>query len=60
MLGNVWEWTASDFNKESKSVRGASFNLSVASDLRAASRYRVVPVSRNYGLGFRCVREVIS
>ena len=56
MAGNVWEWTRSDFDKERKSVRGASF-VSEAIYLRAAYRYRSVPDYGNGYFGFRCVRE---
>ena len=58
MAGNVWEWTQSDFDKNTKSVRGASCSI-VAANLRAGDRSRVGPGSRYGNLGFRCVREVI-
>jgi formylglycine-generating enzyme required for sulfatase activity len=56
MAGNVWEWTASDFDKGSKSVRGASFDLK-AEYLRAALRIRFDPDLRLADLGFRCAGE---
>jgi formylglycine-generating enzyme required for sulfatase activity len=37
MAGNVWEWTRGDFDKDSKVMRGASFNGG-ATFLRAADR----------------------
>ncbi len=56
MAGNVLEWTRSDFDKDRKCVRGASFGVE-AVFLRAASRVGVVPGFRGDNLGFRCVRE---
>ena len=57
MAGNVWEWTASDYNNdEAKSVRGGSFYYG-ADYLRAASRVGYHPDVRVIDLGFRCVRE---
>jgi len=56
MAGNVSEWTRSDFDKDNKILRGASFYYP-ALNLRAAYRLGVVPGSRGDFLGFRCVRE---
>ncbi len=58
MLGNVWEWTCSEFEPGRYSVRGASFYDEVGVSLRAASRVWYVPDVRFVYLGFRCVREV--
>ncbi len=56
MAGNVWEWTRSGYDKETKVVRGASFD-GVARYLRAAFRVWGGPGFRVGGIGFRCVRE---
>lgn len=56
LAGNVWEWTTSDYSKQSKVVRGASY-IYDARRLRAASRYRLGPGCRSVDVGFRCVRE---
>jgi formylglycine-generating enzyme required for sulfatase activity len=50
------EWTRSDFDKDRKCVRGASFDY-VAYGLRAAGRVGYGPGGRCGLLGFRCVRE---
>jgi len=52
MAGNVWEWTASDYDKSNKVLRGGSFYL-VQAYVRASYRYS--PVLRSDTLGFRCV-----
>jgi formylglycine-generating enzyme required for sulfatase activity len=58
MAGNVWEWTASDYGKESerKTVRGGSFG-SGAGLLRAAFRPLYLPDYRLRDLGFRCAQD---
>ena len=57
LAGNVWEWTDSDYSKESKAVRGGSYWLD-ASYLRGAYRSYNDPGFRYYFFGFRCLREV--
>jgi len=54
MSGNVWEWTASDYDKNTKVLRGGSWS-SNADNVRAAVRGSYVPVTRDGDLGFRCV-----
>ncbi|MBI4702508.1 MAG: SUMF1/EgtB/PvdO family nonheme iron enzyme [Deltaproteobacteria bacterium] len=65
MAGNVWEWTASRYcpysskncANEARVIRGGSWRIDVASDVRAAFRSSVVPgyyVDDN--LGLRCAR----
>jgi formylglycine-generating enzyme required for sulfatase activity/transcriptional regulator with XRE-family HTH domain len=56
LAGNVWEWTGSDYDKDSKVVRGSSY-LSGARWLRAAVRFWFDPEVRVGYIGFRCVRE---
>ena len=56
MLGNVWEWTSSDYNATNKVVRGGSWNYSSGSG-RAAVRSGDGPARRYDDLGFRCVGE---
>jgi formylglycine-generating enzyme required for sulfatase activity len=56
MAGNVWEWTDSDYDKETKVVRGGAFD-SVAGDLRGAIRNGYYPDNSFSSIGFRLVRE---
>jgi len=72
MLGNVWEWTCSEYenkykgkellcaenvNKNRRVLRGGSWLIDPVS-ARAADRNRFNPVVRYNGMGFRVVRRV--
>jgi formylglycine-generating enzyme required for sulfatase activity len=68
MMGNVWEWTASDYqadeckDKDSKIrriVRGGSWFDSVAK-LQSATRFAIKPDSRNFDLGFRLASDICT
>jgi formylglycine-generating enzyme required for sulfatase activity len=54
MAGNVWEWTASDYDNSRKVLRGGSWGND-ASGLRSAGRIFSTPVDRSDGFGVRCV-----
>jgi serine/threonine-protein kinase len=51
MSGNVWEWTATDYDKSRKVLRGAAGTIVK----RTSARPNVPPVSRFDYYGFRCV-----
>jgi formylglycine-generating enzyme required for sulfatase activity len=74
LAGNVWEWTADWFGGyqeaaatnpkgpkkgTAKAIRGGSY-FDVTLFLRAAGRNWNVPDYRNFYIGFRCVRELLS
>ncbi len=54
MIGNVWEWTADNYDSTSKETRGGSW-LNDAANLRASDRNWWVPSVRYDNVGFRCV-----
>ena len=54
MSGNVWEWTASDYDKSRKVLRGGSW-ASNEEGVRAADRDDNDLVLRDVNFGFRCV-----
>jgi formylglycine-generating enzyme required for sulfatase activity len=54
MLGNVWEWTADDFNAQEKVVRGGSWG-DTTGNVQASRRVGYRPTIKYLGLGFRCV-----
>jgi formylglycine-generating enzyme required for sulfatase activity len=57
MSGNVWEWTASDYDKSNKVLRGGDW-IRYEVLVRAAFRhYGLLPGSRYGSVGFRCVVE---
>jgi formylglycine-generating enzyme required for sulfatase activity len=53
-VGNVWEWTISDYGNRSKAVRGGGWNY-LRIYVRASIRDYLYPDSRNDNVGFRCV-----
>ena len=55
MAGNVWEWMASDYDADTKVLRGGSW-YNTADDVRCASRLRLTPGYRGVRVGFRCAR----
>ncbi|MDE3035598.1 MAG: formylglycine-generating enzyme family protein, partial [Nitrospirota bacterium] len=56
LAGNVTEWTSSDYDRETKVVRGGSW-LVDAVTLRSAHRHGVIPTYRLNVLGFRCLQD---
>src|SRR4051794_30773940 len=58
MLGNVWEWTASNYDTSgpAKVVRGGSWG-NISWLVRASYRVRGVPSDRFVNIGFRCAGE---
>jgi formylglycine-generating enzyme required for sulfatase activity len=55
MIGNVWEWTASDYDAANKVVRGGSWN-NAPRFARASYRGRLVARLRYPRDGFRCAQ----
>lgn len=71
MAGNVWEWTdtwydvypsgdpsiSTDFGQTSRVLRGGSW-YDDGSNVRSADRNGVGPSFANFGIGFRCARDM--
>jgi formylglycine-generating enzyme required for sulfatase activity len=56
LAGNVWEWTASDYDQSNKEIRGGGW-YDARSRLRASHRLATPLATRAYNLGFRCLQE---
>jgi formylglycine-generating enzyme required for sulfatase activity len=63
LLGNVWEWTASEYaaydgssSEKKRVLRGGSWGGGDPRTERTTNRFRLVPVSRAQFLGFRCAQ----
>jgi formylglycine-generating enzyme required for sulfatase activity len=67
MAGNVWEWTATVFcpypgaqathcEATQRAIRGAAWGFSDPPSVRSAARGQFEPDTRDYAIGFRCVR----
>ncbi len=56
LAGNVWEWTSSHHDGDTRVRRGGGWINDDASSPRAAHRGRSMPLFRSDLLGFRCAR----
>ncbi|HOU15272.1 MAG TPA: SUMF1/EgtB/PvdO family nonheme iron enzyme [Anaerolineae bacterium] len=54
MAGNVWEWTASDYNLQTKVIRGGAWNFP-ADSAKVCAVERSRPDNRSPAIGFRVV-----
>lgn len=57
MIGNVWEWTNSNYDDKRKVVRGGSWGLSHRF-ARTFTRVGYKPETRINNIGFRCAKDV--
>ncbi len=57
MAGNVWEWTASDYDQNTKVLRGGAWNFP-AESARTFVSERSRPHNRSHAIGFRVVFPV--
>ena len=63
LLGNVWEWTATEYvaydgsrAEKSRVLRGGSWGGGDPTTEQTTNRFRLAPGSRGQFLGFRCAR----
>ena len=59
MVGNVWEWMDNNLDKDTKVVRGGSWDDG-ASETRCTSRDGLSPDSRDYNIGFRVMETILN
>lgn len=57
MLGNCWEWTATE-NADKRVLRGGSCYFLYAHNLCASNRLLLRPDNYNHDIGFRCARDL--
>lgn len=69
LIGNVWEWTASDFDVTDedghplvgdmlmKSIRGGAYDTYFASQATSTFRTGTACLARSHNVGFRCVLD---
>ncbi|NLX12092.1 MAG: formylglycine-generating enzyme family protein [Phycisphaerales bacterium] len=72
LIGNVWEWTDSDYEvtdsegrpvvgvMQMKSIRGGAFDTYFASQATSCFRTGLVSLSRTNNVGFRCALDLPS
>lgn len=72
LVGNVWEWTQSDFhaadregrmvfgNSVMKSIRGGAFDTYFAWQATAAFRTGLESLARVHNVGFRCAMKLLA
>jgi iron(II)-dependent oxidoreductase len=70
LIGNVWEWTSSDFDVIDnerrpvvgdmvlKSIRGGSFDAYFAVQATSFFRTGLASLARTHNVGFRCVLDI--
>ncbi len=61
MVGNVWEWTATEQRNEYFFIRGGGWNVARLESLQSSARSYLSAYFRGFGsVGFRCVRQGTS
>lgn len=72
LIGNVWEWTDSDYEvtdsegrpvvgvMQMKSIRGGAFDTYFASQATSCFRTGLASLSRTHNVGFRCALDLPS
>jgi formylglycine-generating enzyme required for sulfatase activity len=58
LVGNVWEWTASDDEKGLAILKGGSWAETNPANLRSATRYTAAADYSAEDVGFRCAHSL--